>query len=91
MINSMSILGIAYIWYIVQLNKYFAEINKKTKQNKTQISHCLSIWPKPNIKISEAKTKVINTNIHEGSLFLLGTGTSIYSGRAKLYLQSQNN
>ena len=68
MINSMSILGFAYIWYIVQLNKYFAEINKKTKQNKTQIYmrvHFSYLVQAPQYTVAELNyiysPKIINT------------------------------
>ena len=52
---------------------------------KTKKYHTVRTVPKSNRKIAErGKIDTPNTQIYDGSLFMLGTGTSIKSGRVKL-------
>ena len=59
---------------------------------KTKKYHTVRTVPKSNRKIAErGKIDTPNTQIYDGSLFMLGTGTSIKSGRVKLVWCAQKD
>ena len=81
---------LSFLW--VGLERVQLFVCRRTLWMKNKKDHTVRTISKSNIKIVDrGEIDTCNTQIHDRSLFLLGTGTSVNSGGAKLVLWAQTS